>query len=290
VSPIRRGPPSRGPIVFTDLDGTLLDHATYSFAPAAEALAALRRRRVPVVLTTSKTRAEVRALARALAIESPAIIENGGALLLPRGHLRPVEGARRVRGFEVLSLGVARETLVRALGEIRAETGAALRGFADMTSRELRERTGLRGDSVRLAMEREFDEPFVLDKPAHAAGVVRAAKKRGLRVTRGGRFFHLTGDTDKGEAVKRLLALYAAEGRLFDSIGLGDAANDLAMLRAVDRPILVPRPDGSCDPELERALPQAERAPAPGPAGWNEAVLRALRGKPRPLLPEAAAS
>ena len=32
------------PVVFSDLDGTLLDHDTYSFEPAADALALLRAR------------------------------------------------------------------------------------------------------------------------------------------------------------------------------------------------------------------------------------------------------
>jgi hypothetical protein len=62
------------------------------------------------------------------------------------------------------------------------------------------------------------------------------------------------------------------------SIGLGDAENDVTLLHAVDRPILVPRADGLLDPALESAFPLAERAPAPGPAGWNEAVLHAVNG------------
>jgi hypothetical protein len=60
-------------------------------------------------------------------------------------------------------------------------------------------------------------------------------------------------------------------------VGLGDSANDVGMLREVHRPILVPRPDGNVDEALLAALPEAEQAPAPGPAGWNAAVLGVLR-------------
>jgi hypothetical protein len=49
------------------------------------------------------------------------------------------------------------------------------------------------------------------------------------------------------------------------------------MLEAVDRPVLVPRPDGHVAEVLAQALPLAERAPWPGPRGWNEAVLAVLR-------------
>jgi len=46
----------------------------------------------------------------------------------------------------------------------------------------------------------------------------------------------------------------------------------------VERPIVVPRPSGGPDPALAAALPGAELAPAPGPVGWNAAVLALLEG------------
>lgn len=75
-------------LVFTDLDGTLLDHETYSFAPAAEALAALKARGVPLVLASSKTAAEIAELHRALGLgDTPAIVEKRrGALAAGRGR------------------------------------------------------------------------------------------------------------------------------------------------------------------------------------------------------------
>ena len=100
--------------------------------------------------------------------------------------------------------------------------------------------------------------------------------RRGLRLHRGGRFFHLTGASDKGRALRVLLGLLAAEGRLYHTVGLGDAPNDLAFLEAVDEAILVPRPDGRVHEGLANALPRARHAPAPGPAGWNAAVLDLL--------------
>ncbi len=105
------------------------------------------------------------------------------------------------------------------------------------------------------------------------SALAAAAERRGLRVTWGGRFHHLTGPADKGRAVRQLLALHAGP---VSSVALGDSPNDLTMLEAVDRPVLVPRPDGSVAEVLAQALPLAERAPGPGPRGWNEAVLAVL--------------
>ena len=83
---------------------------------------------------------------------------------------------------------------------------------------------------------------------------------------------------DKGRALQRLLALYAAEGRRFTVIALGDSPNDASMLQRADRPIIVPRSDGEPEPALRRVLPGAEVAPRPGPSGWNTAVLTVVQG------------
>ena len=57
-------------LVATDLDGCLLDEETYSYEAARPALDALARRRVPLVLCSSKTRAEMQPLARELGSRS----------------------------------------------------------------------------------------------------------------------------------------------------------------------------------------------------------------------------
>jgi len=67
-------------------------------------------------------------------------------------------------------------------------------------------------------------------------------------------------------------------------VGLGDAANDLPLLLAVTRPIVMPGPDGTVDPVLATCLPGVERAPAPGPAGWSAAVLAVLPGGALPRV------
>jgi mannosyl-3-phosphoglycerate phosphatase len=67
-------------LVFSDLDGTLLDHDTYSFETARPALAELKERGIPLVLATSKTRAETESVRSALGNRHPFVVENGGAV------------------------------------------------------------------------------------------------------------------------------------------------------------------------------------------------------------------
>jgi mannosyl-3-phosphoglycerate phosphatase len=265
-------------LVATDLDSCLLDEC-YRFEAAGEALHALRGAEVPLVLASSKTRDEVEPLWRELGLHSPFIVENGGAMIFPEDPHLP--WARPSGGLFALELGVKRRELLVALHEIAEETGARLVSFATLGAQGIAAATGLSPAAAQLAAAREFDEPFLCedDDPARVARIAERAACRGLRVTRGGRFLHLSGPVDKGTALAALLHHETARGRRHATVGLGDAGNDLGLLQLVDRPILVPRPDGRLDAELIHALPHAERAPRPGPAGWNTAVLAVLRGE-----------
>ena len=262
-------------LVATDLDGCLLDERTYRYDAARPALEALARRGVPLVLCSSKTRAEMQPLARELPAAGPFIVENGGAIVVPGGHLPRLAGRRDPDGYRHVVLGTHRAALVRALADLAQATDARVRGFSSLSSADVAALTGLDIAAAERALQREYDEPFLLDSGSEER-LTRAAAARGLRITRGGRFHHLLGPVDKGKALQRLLALYAAEGRRFSVVALGDSPNDLTMLERAERPILVPRGAGETDPRLKQAFPLAEVAPAPGPRGWNEAVLAVL--------------
>jgi mannosyl-3-phosphoglycerate phosphatase len=270
-------------LVASDLDGCLLEEESYSFEAARPALGALAQARVPLVLASSKTWAEMAPLARRMGLDAPMIVENGGALLIPEPSLRrPPREAVLVRGFWTVVLGERREWLVAALDAIAREAEAGVRSFASLEVAEVERLTGLPRADAGLAMRREFDEPFLLQRPEQLSRVDAAARARGLRVLRGGRFLHLTGATDKGRALARLIEIERGEGRQYRTVALGDSPNDLPLLLAAERPILVPRPDGALHPVLRSNLPSAERAPAPGPRGWNVAVIAVLRGERLP--------
>ena len=73
-------------LVFTDLDGTLLDHHSYSWAPARPALASLHERGDAVMLVSSKTLAEISTFRRELGLPHPVVAENGAVIDVPDGY------------------------------------------------------------------------------------------------------------------------------------------------------------------------------------------------------------
>jgi len=272
-------------VIFTDLDGTLLDHYTYSWAPAREALEEIKRRQVPLVFCTSKTRTEVEALRRKLRINHPFVTENGGGIFVPQRYFpQHIEGATRAGRYHCLALARPYSEIVEQLDEIAEETGACVVGFHQMSAREVAQTTGLPLCEAELARQRDFDEPFFFVGTGEqmAQRFVRLAKRRGLEVQRGGRFWHLFAGSDKGRAVRRLVELYRASSHVrLRSLALGDSANDLPMLAAVDVAVLLPKPDGVFDRQVIARLPGVTRGIAPGPVGWNDAVLGLLRSQRR---------
>jgi len=266
--------------VITDVDGCLLDARTYDLTPARQALRRLRRAGVPLALCTSKTRLEVAELLRQLGGPYLAVVEDGGGLLLPPGVAprAAVAGARRTRHGRLVALSAPYARVRRVFTALRRRTGNAVVGFGDLEVAEIARLTGLSAAAARRAACREFDEPFIITRePRRVRALIsRLAARSGLAVTRGGRFHHLHGDTDKGRATLLVRRLLEQAGGPVTLVALGDSALDAPMLAVADVPIIVPRSDGRPDPVLRRRVPRARVAPAPGPAGWAAAVSRLL--------------
>jgi mannosyl-3-phosphoglycerate phosphatase len=269
-------------IVFTDLDGTLLDGTTYSYQAATPALATLRELDIPIILASSKTRAEMEPLRQRLALQDPFIVENGGAVFVPDGLFDfPLERRRSRPPYQVIELGLPYHMLREVLKQIEEAVETPLQGFGDLSVEAIMQVTGLPHADAILAKQREYDEPYLLQGPqALIEEVCRQIVSRGLRWTKGGRLFHLTGDNDKGAAAAVLLRCYHRQQRMrgqaerIETVGIGDSINDASLLAMVDYPILVQKPDGSYDPDIQ--LSGMIRAPGIGPVGWNEAVLELL--------------
>ncbi len=247
-------------LVFTDLDGTLLDHDNYSFEPALEMLDFLKQNAIALIIATSKTKSEVIELQKALGITAPFIVENGAGIFLPQKE-----------GYTMIPLGKLYNETRAAFRSYTKEF--PMRGFADMRVDEIAALTTLSFENAQRASQRDFSEPFILENEEALAKLKKMAEKDGFDIVKGGRFYHLiTRGQDKAAAVRKVISHYNDQyNTTFTSIALGDSENDLTMLQNVDVPILVPHPDGSFTPFT---APNLIKAPYPGPKGWNEVLKR----------------
>ncbi len=257
-------------LLFTDLDGTLLNHDDYSCEEARPVLDRLRQEGIPVIIASSKTRAEVEVIQEDLALRVPFIVENGGGIYFPRGYrgIPFLPGSEREPYFAI-RLGTAYDKIREFV--VRARRAIPLRGFGDMAVEEVARLTDLPPERARLAKEREFSEPFLLEDGERLPGLTALADEAGLAVTRGGRFYHLLRrGQDKGRAARFVKAVFERHwNELVMTVGLGDSLNDLPLLEAVDCPVLIPSPGGK---GLAISVPRLVRAKEPGSRGWRKAV------------------
>lgn len=263
-------------VVFSDLDGTLLDRYTYAADAAIEGLARLAHERIPLVFCSSKTRAEIQLVQQALGISHPFISENGGALYIPDGYFTfELFEARRIPGYSVVEYGRPYAEVVEALHGAASRLKINVVGFSDMSVAEVARECQLPLLQARLAKLREYDEPFRI------VGSVAGARPRLYRALHaarlgwigGGRFEHAGALVDKGIAVKRLTALYERATGPCLTVGLGDAPNDVSLLSQVDLPVVVRTDDQRASREVLAKVPAAMLTRAAGPAGWAEAVV-----------------
>jgi mannosyl-3-phosphoglycerate phosphatase len=271
-------------VIFTAVEGTLLDPHSPSpsqfLSAAGEALEELERRRVPLVLATSGTRAELDPLRRKMEHGHPFVTESGGGLFIPDGYFtQHLKGAVRQGRFFCVAFGRPYADAVAATDELAEESGASIVGYSQMTAREISRNTGEPLRQAELARQREFSERFffaggtekITDK------FEREARASGWDAIRGEPFWELRSGNDDGRALRHLMRLLrdALHTRL-RAVAIGSSASDLSLLSAADQAVVLPRRGQEFDATLSSRLPRAIRGEAPGPAGWNQAVLQAL--------------
>jgi len=251
-------------VVFSDLDGTLLDE-NYDFKKSKPVIDKLLVLNVSIVFCSSKTEAEIEYYRKELGIDDPFISENGSAIFIPRGYFQfDYSFTRQTEKYNVIELGTSYSIVREKLDEVKKRSGAKIVGFGDMTEEKIAEDSGLPLELAKLAKRRHYDEPFRIIAGSENE-VLDLIKKEGFNYTKGGRYFHIMGKTDKGTAVTLLKDLYTKKSGKLVTYGLGDSPNDLSMLEVVDMPICIGKTDGrtNCSNVWEEVLSQIREATSP---------------------------
>lgn len=265
------GPPDTNAVIFTDLDGTLLDHHTYSCEVVMPLVARLSKAGIAIVFCSSKTRGEQEIYRKKLGITSPFIVEDGGAIFISKGYFPFSYKYHRVTGsYQVIELGISYREIRQILRGIREKNNLAIYGFGDMDAAQIAELTGLDMAQARLAKKREYEETLNLTGSEQEIRLTLSKiEESGLKWSRGGRFYSVTGGSNKGTATRLLIGLFSQKPGRIKTIGIGDSLNDVPMLAEVDVPVLVQKP-GGCWEDIE--LAGLCRIDEVGPRGWVKAI------------------
>lgn len=271
-------------LIFTDLDGTLLDHHDYNFSPAVATIELINELGIAWIFNTSKTVTELLSLRETLNNQHPMIVENGGGIAIPIGYPltlpSQLNGAPRKstsdfvhHGFQLITMGERREHILERLKPLRAQF--TFTGFNDMSVDELVELTGLSTTQAEEALLRDFSEPIIWqDSEEKFEQFHRLVTGHSLHLLRGGRFIHVIGNSDKGIAMRWLASLYHQTMPKLKTVALGDGENDIAMLEEADIPVIIRSPAHSPPPvQRENTVLTQDY----GPSGWSQALQALLK-------------
>lgn len=265
-------------VVFTDLDGTLLDKETYSFAAALPALRILVQHNIPLILNSSKTVAEIMQLRQQMNNQHPFVAENGAAVLIPLDCFDRIDTAEQLTleqqspPYLVKRFSQSYEQILATLTKARAQ-GFKFSGFSDWSALELANISGLDVESAARAKQRMGTEPILLQ--GDKAPFDEFLREFGLRAVQGGRFLHVMGQYDKSDGVQWLLQAYQSQCESLTSIALGDSHNDEGMLNSVDLPVIIKSPHSESIKLKKPTL--ATYSTLMGPEGWNETMQTLLQ-------------
>jgi len=266
-------------LIFSDLDGTLLDHHSYDWRPASEAIHALRQRRFPLILISSKTRPEIQALQTQMQLDAPFVSENGAAIFYPPHTFhQQLPDAEMTDGLMRAVAGKSRAEILPVINELRDQHGYDFVGFNDWGAAGIAADSGLSLEAAALANQRDASEPLLWrDSDLNMQAFQQQLAAHGLITQQGGRYLQVQGKTSKADALHRLREHYQSDtGEACKAVALGDGPNDLAMLAAANIAVVI-RAHHAHSMALNHA--QLIRTDQYGPQGWNEAVLSLLNSE-----------
>lgn len=264
-------------LIFTDMDGTLLDHYTYDFSPVVDTLATLESKAIPVIPTTSKTFAELQILRERIGLFGPFIIENGAAICIPHGFFKQKPaGTVWQDNYWCKSFSYSKNYWVNLLDVVADEFQGEFKQFSKMSLQDIQDATGLDEKDASLAAMRQYGEPVLwLGSDERKAAFIKAVTERGASPLEGGRFIHISGDCNKGTALSWFVEEYERQfNQRVESIALGDGKNDIAMLEAASIAVRIASPSHP-PPELQKQQ-NVYTSTLQGPSGWAEIINKLL--------------
>ena len=270
-------------LIFTDLDGSLLDHHTYCAKPASDLFSALDNLGIPVIPVTSKTAAEVIPLRSEYNNHHPFVVENGAAIYIPKDYFREPPRHGIVKGdYICLENSRPRHTALEILARVGQQYENEYDHFKQIYARDgalgIARITGLSESSSAAANCREYSEPVIwYGSHSRKQDFINDIQKQGGHALQGGRFITLGDHCDKGMAIGQLNQLYREHfASPIVSLAIGDSANDVAMLERADWALLISNP-GKSLPQLERS-DKVLTGRGYGPAAWQHGVRQWLIG------------
>ena len=221
-------------LIFTDLDGSLLDKETFKFDVIKDYFKELVRNGIIIIPNSSKTEAELLDFNEQNNLDLSFITENGSS----------------IHGLNKIHHNLPDKIIIsRTIDEIRniyeenisLDFENKITHILELEREKQQEILGLPLDKIKLAIKRDHSLPIKFNgTEIEKNEFTKILKNSGLTIQTGGRIMNVCDNVDKSKAVSKVLQLIRKQ--LDDeiiTIGVGDNENDIEMIKQTDYPCLV---------------------------------------------------
>lgn len=259
-------------VIFTDIDGTLLDSYFPDLIRAKKLVEKTLQNGIHLILCSSKTELEQDLIRSNIQLKEPFIVENGGAAIIPLGYFKKSKfnHSKKFQNKYIIETGGSSSKIRSLLKKIRTKHKINFKGTSDLSIAELSKITKLSEDYAKRMIKRKYSETIVQINSKDMPNFVINVEELGLKVIPGGQYFDITLGNDKGTAAKILMDIFRKEYEnnvIF--FGIGDSKNDESMLSLMNLPILVQKSDTSWQ---NLRIDNLQKVNGIGTKGWEVAL------------------
>ena len=261
--------PKKKILIFTDLDGSLLDKETFKFDVIKDYFKELVRNGIIIIPNSSKTEAELLDFNEQNNLDLSFITENGSS----------------IHGLNKIHHNLPDKIIIsRTINEIRnvyeenisLDFKNKITNILELETEKQQKILGLPLNKINLAINRDYSLPIKFNgTEIEKNEFIKIMKNSGLTVQTGGRIINVCDNVNKSKAMSKALQLIRKQ---FDdeiiTIGVGDNENDIEMIKQTDYPCLVKNDNfDSSLINIDNLIKSSE----PSPLGWADVIKTAIQ-------------
>ncbi len=263
-------------LIFTDLDGTLLDHNNYLFGNNKKMISTIINNKNEIIFNTSKTFSECKKLLKELKLSNmPFSTENGAVLYFPKIRFNKIKNSSSFDIYWKLRIAkLSSKNWYQFLKQKQKKYNFLI--AQDLSSKILKKYTNL--DDTSKMLNREASQIILWeDSLVNLKKFKNALKseKQGVLI-QGSRFIQVSSVCNKRIAKK--LISHAYDYQFYgtyskNTIALGDSKNDIDMLNSASYPCLIKNRSGYF-PKLRSNKKNIIKSSKFAPDGWRQVLYK----------------
>ena len=256
-------------IIFTDLDGSLLNKDTFKFDEIEDYFKDLISEGIKIIPNSSKTEAELLDFNKQYNLNLPFISENGSS----------IHGLNLIHKDLPHKIIISRtaDQIISIYNEsVPNDLKQKINFILKLNYKEQRELFGLPLDKMMLAIKRKYSLPIkFVGNEIEKNEFFKIINDVGLTVQTGGRIMNICDNVNKSKAMNKALQLI--NKKLDDkiiTIGVGDNENDIEMIKQTNYPCLVKNDNfNSSLINIDNLIKSSELSPR----GWSDVIKTAIQ-------------